>query len=306
VFCRCIRVSEQLEQAETYQKNGQYEQAAAIYKTITDYAGSDYALEAQKNLAILYIDWGKGPQAQAAYERLITDFSAHPALPEALYAVADKYQLLQRHEHAILLYQYIVAHWPESDYDIWAQMDVAISNIELGKDSEAQAATDKLLVDFAVHPNLPELLYKVADKYQVLRRHEQAILLYQYLVDNWPESDRAVGAQMDVAISNIALGDDPNAQAAIDRLIADFNDYPGLPEALYRIAAIYERSRRYQEANNIYQIIVTDYAGNAFALKAQLDIPNLNILSLIKSGNETAAHAAIDRLIETVVTLQSK
>jgi len=44
----------QLEQAEKYKKNEQYEQAEAIYKTVvTDYAGSDYALEAQKNLAIL-------------------------------------------------------------------------------------------------------------------------------------------------------------------------------------------------------------------------------------------------------------
>jgi len=82
----------QLEQAETYKQNEQYEQAEAIYKTVvTDYGGSDYALEAQKNLAILYIDWDKGPQAQAATDKLIADFAAHPDLPEVLYGLAGEY-----------------------------------------------------------------------------------------------------------------------------------------------------------------------------------------------------------------------
>ena len=70
-----------------------------------------------------------------------------------------------------------------------------------------------------------------------------------------------------------------------------------MPEALYSIARTYERLGKYEEANNIYQIIVTDYAGTAFALKAQLDIPKLNILSLIESGNDLAAQVAIDKLI---------
>ncbi len=59
--------------------------------------------------AILYINW-----AQAAYERLITNFSSHPALPGALYRVADEYQVLQRHEQARQIYQYIVGNLPES------------------------------------------------------------------------------------------------------------------------------------------------------------------------------------------------
>ena len=49
-------VSSQLEQAQTYQKDGQYEQVEAIYKAIvTDSPGTDFALTAQKELVILYI-----------------------------------------------------------------------------------------------------------------------------------------------------------------------------------------------------------------------------------------------------------
>jgi len=429
----------QLEQAETFKKDGNYEQAEAIYKTVvTDYAGSDYALEAQKNLAILYINWGKGPQAQAATDKLIADFAAHPDLPEVLSRVADEYQMRQRHEQAVKLYQYvvdrwpdfigsrghvimadiglgsdantqaaidnliadfndhpglrevlylvgdkyhgrqkrkqaielyqyIVDRWPESDSALPAQIDVVISNLELGKYSEAQAATDKLIADFAGHPDLPEALYhlanefqgrqrqekaielyqyivdtwpesdralpalmgvmisnlelgndaeaeaatnklvtdfaghpdlpealnEVANEYQGWQRHEQAIKLYQYIVDTWPESDRAVSAQMDVAISNIALGDDPNAQAAIDSLIADFNDHPGLPEALYHLANQYQERRRYEKARQLYQYIVDNLPESEYVILSRGGV----IMADIGLGNDANAQAAIDSLI---------
>jgi len=284
----------QLEQAETYKNNEQYEQAEAIYKTVvTDYGGSNYALEAQKNLAILYIDWGKGPQAQAAYERLITDFSSHPALPGALYQVANKYQILQRHEQAIELYQYIVDNCPESDRAVPAQMDVVISNLELGNDAEAEAATDKLIADFAVHPDLPEALYGVADKYQDTQRHEQAIELFQYLADTCPESNAALPAQMDVVMSNLELGNDAEAEAALDKLIADFAAHPGLPDVLYHLANEYQGRQKHEQARQIYQYIADNRPESDMAAQAQMDV----VISNLELGNDAEAEAATDKLI---------
>ena len=49
-------VSAQLKEAETFQKNGDYGQAEAIYRQIvTDYPGTNDALEAQKQLTLIYI-----------------------------------------------------------------------------------------------------------------------------------------------------------------------------------------------------------------------------------------------------------
>ena len=103
----------------------------------------------------------------------------------------------------------------------------------------AQASLDSLIADFNDHPGLPEALYQVASQYQDRQRHEQARQLYQYIADTWPESDRALPARMDVAITNIALGDDAAAQAALDRLIADFNDHSVLPWAISNIEVAY-------------------------------------------------------------------
>ena len=279
----------QLEQAEAYKKNEQYEQAEAIYKTVVaDYGGSDYALEAQKNLAILYIN-----RAQAACERLITDFSSHPALPEALYRVADEYQILQSHERARQIYQYIVDNLPESDMAVPAQMDVVISNLELGKDAEAEAETRKLIVDFAGHPHLPDALCGVANEYQGRQRHERAIELYRYIADTLPESDMALPARMNVVISNLELGKDIEAQAATYKLVADFAVHPDLPDVLYHVANEYQGHQIHKQAQTLYKYIVDNLPKSEYVILSRCGI----ILSHIGLGNNAAAQAAIDRLI---------
>jgi hypothetical protein len=43
-------------------------------------------------------------------------------------------------------------------------------------------------------------------------------------VDNWPESETAVRAQAEVAISSIGLANDPAAEAAFNKLISEARD----------------------------------------------------------------------------------
>ena len=52
------------------------------------------------------------------------------------------------------------------------------------------------------------------------------------------------------AIANVHLGNDDDAQAAIDKMIGDFNDHPDLALALWRVAdAYYYSGSRYQGAD---------------------------------------------------------
>jgi len=106
-------------------------------------------------------------------------------------------------------------------------------DIGLGNDADAQAAIDKLIADFAGHPALPEALNGVADKYRILQRHKQARELYQYIVDNFPESEYVILSRGGMIMADIGLGNDANAQAALDRLIADFSEHPSLPREIF-------------------------------------------------------------------------
>jgi len=114
-----------------------------------------------------------------------------------------------------------------------------MADIGLGNDANAQAAIDNLIADFNDQPGLPEALNKVADQYHDRQRYEQAGQLFQYIADNCPEPEHVILSRGSLIMLDIGLGNDTNAQAALDSLIADFSDHPALPAAISNIEGAY-------------------------------------------------------------------
>jgi len=157
----------QLEQANAYVEDKNYEQAEAIYRDIvTDHPGTDEAFQAEKNLAVLYITTGRYPAARQEVDTLLTDFADHPELPGEVYKIGDHYWDIGRYEDVKLLYEYIAEIHPDSDFAIKARTWVVDSDIRLGNDEAAQADIDVLIRDFAENAELPGMLWKLADYYR--------------------------------------------------------------------------------------------------------------------------------------------
>ncbi|MDH4241753.1 MAG: hypothetical protein OEW48_19505, partial [Phycisphaerae bacterium] len=145
-------VKEQLKQAGDYIQNKQYQQAEAIYlQIVIDFPDSNDALEAQKQLTILYIKQDNQPRADAAFQKLLADFYLHNDIAKAVNKVADHYGWSGKYEKARQLYQYVVGNWPQAEYAIWSQKSLAASNMRLGDDPNADAAIEKLLANFSQH-----------------------------------------------------------------------------------------------------------------------------------------------------------
>jgi len=93
----------------------------------------------------------------------------------------------------------------------------------------------------------------------------RAMRLWQHVFEIDPqEGPLATQAKAGVAEMEILLGNDEAAQAGIDRLIADFNDHPGLPQTIFRIGEEYynkasqmEKEGLKTESENCLQNAVT-------------------------------------------------
>ena len=67
---------------------------------------------------------------------------------------------------------------------------------------------------------------------------------YQYFLDNWPENEQAIQAQKSLAILNTVSGNDTAAQAAVDKLLADYSTNQGIAEVVYDVARCYHKLRK--------------------------------------------------------------
>jgi len=191
----------------------------------------------------------------------------------------------------------VVTKWPASSEAVWAQRGAVISNIALNKTEAAQVAVDKLLSDYFENANIAEAVFNVADTYYWFKHYEKANELYQYVLDTWPAAEHAMWAQMGLAISNIADGNDPAAEAATKNLITNFAGNERLPEALFYIAGRYGWDRKYDQAKSIYQQIIQNWPDNSFAGNAEFELARTNIFSLIDFHDEPNALVAIDKFI---------
>jgi len=284
--------------ADEYRESKDYDKARQLYQhVVSNWSDADYALESQRGLILLNILVGDETAAQADIDKLLTEFSGHKDIAKVAAHVADDHRDLGKYESALELYRYVVETWPESEYAMGSEVSIARLNIKLGNETAAQAALGKLIADFRGNKGLAKAVDHVADSYRESKQYEKAKELYKYVVDTWPEAEHAIDSQTSLAKLYIQLGDDPNAQAAVERLATDFWQDTGLPAALCEIARRYERAKIYQEAKSVYQQIIEQEPNSPEADKAQLDIAKVDVLSLSEFGDDTAVPDALDYMI---------
>ncbi|MBU1259656.1 MAG: tetratricopeptide repeat protein [Planctomycetes bacterium] len=293
-----LQVVAELEQAKSCYETKDYGKAEQIYQSILkQYGDTDHALMAQKGLTILYIDWGKMPQADAAFEELVANFTRNAHIAEAVHEVAGHYRWLKKYEKSKQLCQYVIDNWPGSESAMWSQMGVAMANIALGEPNAAADAIDKLLTDFSRNEYIAQAVHEIAGHCSFLEKHEKARELHQYVLDNWPRSEQAMWSQMGVAVSNIALGKTEAAETAVDKLLTDFSKNGYIADAVRQAANAHRKSGNYEKADELYKYVIANWPGDESAVLARMDMALSNVASLINDGNDSEVQTAVNNLI---------
>jgi len=140
-------------------------------------------------------------------------------------------------------------------------MDIAKYYVDQGNDPNAQVAIDKLLRDFSGNPLIARAVHDIAQHYRELKKYAQANQLYKHVVANCPGTEHALWSQADLIKSYLALGDDPNAETAVEGLLANFSDNPLVARAVWDTGQYYRELKKYEQANRLYKHVVANFPG---------------------------------------------
>lgn len=279
--------------ATKYETSNHFEHAKNLCrKVVADYPGTKYAFRAQRKLLRLYISVGPKSSIQGAVDQLVTDFSYYPDMARTLRDLAKKLERQGELEQAKSMYE--IAHTIQGLRD---QAKLTISYISAGDYDQASEAVDKLIADFNEHSASPMALYDIAGKYAKSARYEEAKRIYEGIVTSYPGADCALNAQRNLVMLYIGVADYEQARTALEELIADFAGHSALPAALCDIAGKYNGSGKFAQAKSVYQQIIQNHPDSPWASRAEFDLARTNIFSLIDAGDDTNAMAAIDTLI---------
>ncbi len=227
--------------AGAYNKAKRSDKAAELCRYVVEkWPKSDHALWAQRDLAIWSIDADDEAGAQAAVDKLLSHFSEHQGISQVIHAVAQHYERAKGNlEKALELHRYNAEHFSSDVYAMWSQVEIVYSHIRDGNDAAADNAFDKLITLFADQPTLPKEIYQVGDQYAKARNYDKAGALYRDVIANWPATEYEMWARTGNVRIDILTGNQTAVEPAVDALIADFNDHPDLPQAVFGIGEEY-------------------------------------------------------------------
>jgi len=250
-------------------------------------------LWAQADLIKSYLTQGNDTAAEAAVKKLLTNFNDNPLVARAIWDTAQYYRDLKKYENANELYQYVIDNWPKTEHALWSQADLIKSYLTQGNDTAAEAAVEKLLTNFNDNPLIARAIWDTGQYYRELKKYEMANRLYKHVVEHWPKAEHALWAQADLIKSYLALADDPNTQAAVDKLLTNFNDNPLIARAIHDTAWEYRKLGKYEMANELDQYVIDHWPADVQVMWAKMDMAKTDI----GLGNDAAAEKTIDILI---------
>jgi len=258
-------------------------------------------LEQAKAKIVSLLEAGDMAGADAALDELLA-LADSEQKGRAVHEVAGEYKKVEDFDKTLWLSQYVVDRWPGADYAVWCEMEVALCNIELGNNTAAQSAVDKLSADYASDANQPWTLYLVGQRYDYGRMYDEARGVYEQVAalptaGQWGQKAQLGAARVEIA-SLIDSGSWSLAVQELDLMLADFADRPDIAQSLAWLGERFGWARRYGEAKDVFDILIRDYPDSSFAQAAQLWSARMNACGLINQGKDEDALAAVDKLIE--------
>lgn len=213
---------------------GKYDEAKTAYKKLADLDKGYLPLAKQKvgELAFLVKDFG---EADGYFSEIVEKYSDSPQFPDALYWRARTRIEQGRYEEAV------------KDFDLFRKLFPTASRIE-------------------------ETIMYTGNSYAAMKKWDDALVSYNYLLRNYPTSRFADSAYLAIAWVYLQRGLTPRAEETYQRMAAAYPNSPKAALAIYSLASLQYNQRRYAEAlTNFEQVYrryrTTFYAGEAL-LKA--------------------------------------
>jgi len=239
-----------------YSDAGEVERASKVYELLVQsYPDTPEAVEAQAALAIRSVLAEDRSKIEPAIQTLLTEFP--PSEPQALglhniantivwklfgYASGsvrgqDVPALFDKCLQAIA--DYTQATWPNSDWAMWAQRDLASLAIYHGDDAGADAAIGRLTTDYASSPDTPAALYFLGNYFLEVNKDDKAEAVYKTLVEKFPTYDLAPLIKTALGQMRLRQGDDQGAEAIFQEVLTTYAKHPRLAEAVNLMAETY-------------------------------------------------------------------
>jgi outer membrane protein assembly factor BamD len=267
------------------------------------YAVKDTPQE-QMDWAMEFYEAADYKRAVTEFEKLIENYPNSINTPQAQYYIGRSYEEIEDYYQAFLAYQKTIERYPytervnemiERQYKIGSMFlegqRAKIMGMKILPAMDKAVEILSEVVENAPYGRYADLAqYKVGEAYKNQEFYEEAVLAYQKLIDDYPNSPLMEDAKYQIALCTYYVSRDPYYdQEFTDRAIAEYEEllkktsdielHKEAEETLSRLrekkaksalgtAKFYERTRHYRSAIVYYKEVAERYADTSVAAEA--------------------------------------
>ncbi|MCX7883281.1 MAG: tetratricopeptide repeat protein [Brevinematales bacterium] len=204
-----------------------YDEARVAYKKIADLDKAYVPLAKQKlgELSFLVKDFS---EAEGYFSEILEKYGESPQFPDALY---------------------------------WR----ARTRVEQGRYEEAVKDFDQFRKLFPTATRVEETIMYTGNSYAAMKKWDDALVSYNYLLRNYPTSRFADSAYLAIAWVYLQRGLTPRAEETYQRMASAFPNSPKAALAIYSLASLQYNQRRYGEALSNFEQVYRRYRATSYA-----------------------------------------
>ncbi len=245
-----------------YRMNRNFEAVTEFRRLLRIYPYSRLREQAQYNIAYIYLNTGNYDQAIEEFESVINRYPGTEWAARSQYNIGDSYYNAGNFEAAIEAYQKVLDEYPRSQYIIEAIDGIQFAQLSAGgfdtstdiledflADNPTSTTADRLrfrqaenvfqsgdyegavrefrqYLRITNNRNLmPDAYFNMADAYQRTDQKQQAAETYETLINDFPDSERAAPALVELGRIQYELGNYNESLRRFEQLLEKDNRY---------------------------------------------------------------------------------
>lgn len=255
-----------------------------------------YAMWSQVETVYSHIRDGNDTAADTAVGRLLSVFAKQPTLSLEIRQIAERFGSARQTAKALDLHAYNVEIFPKSVEAMGSQLDIVDYYLDDVNDPDAAAAAAQMFVSvFSEQEGVVDKAYEIAGRLAKAGRPDDAIGLYQYNADNFPDEPNGLLSQVQIAYLNIDKKDPAGIDAAVNELVTDFAGNADLPEAVWSVARRLNGRGYPDKALAVHRINIERHRDDKFGMWSQVE--TIYVYLRDPNADEAIVDAEVNKLL---------
>lgn len=253
-----------------YRNESTYDAVTTFRKFLRIYPYSDLREQGQYNIAYIYLNSGNYSQAIEEFQTVIEKYPNTSWAARSQYNIGDAYYNAGDYEEAIAAYEEVMNDYPDSDYIIEAVNGIQFAQVSEGREDSSSVILEEFLNEHPQTSMADQLRYRQAETRMQSGDYDGAVDEFRQYIRITNNEELLPEAHFNLANAYEETEQEQEAIEIYELIVDNFSDSERVPASLRALGRISYDRENYSESSQYYESLLEQ--GSSYELEGRIGI----------------------------------